>query len=191
MADRYVNIDTGNTQTHFERAVAQLPDRSRMRTAPVVITSFNAGCLVPVYCREMLPSQTERRSVDFIIREITMKTPVLGGLIADVYAFFVPNRIINDEWKEIFGENENGAWYPQEIELNALTASSLGTTQIPVGSIADYYGVPTQNQFPNRLLAQMNDLRFRGYFKIWNEFFRDQNYHSSSAIVKPLSNSSA
>lgn len=182
MADRYVNIDTGNTQTHFERAVAQLPDRSRMRTAPVVITSFNAGCLVPVYCREMLPSQTERRSVDFIIREITMKTPVLGGLIADVYAFFVPNRIVNDEWKEIFGENENGAWYPQEIELNALTASSLGTTQIPVGSIADYYGVPTQNQFPNRLLAQMNDLRFRGYFKIWNEFFRDQNYQAPVAM---------
>ena len=178
MADRYVNIDTGNTQTHFERAVTQLPDRSRMRTAPVVITSFNAGCLVPVYCREMLPSQTERRSVDFIIREITMKTPVLGGLIADVYAFFVPNRIINDEWKEIFGENENGAWYPQEIDLNGLVSGTSGNVQIPVGSIADYYGIPTQKPFPNRLLAQMNDLRFRGYFKIWNEFFRDQNYQA-------------
>lgn len=177
MADRYVNLHTRDTQTQFEKAVAQLPERSAMRVEPTVITSFNAGGIVPVYCREVLPTQSVAVNLDFIIREVTMKTPVLGGLVADVYAYFVPTRIINDEWKEVMGENKNGAWYPQEVVLNALYTGS-SDVEIPVGSIADYYGLATQRAYPHEVLNDMNDLRFRGYFMIYNEEFRDQNYQS-------------
>ena len=177
MADRYANLHTRDTQTQFEKAVAQMPDRSAMSVEPTVITSFNAGGIVPVYCREVLPTQVTAINLDFIIREVTMRTPVLGGLLVDVYAYFVPTRIINEEWKEVMGENKNGAWYPEEILLNPLYKGDTDVT-IPVGSIADYYGLSTQQAYPHELLAIMNDLRFRGYFMIYNEEFRDQNYQA-------------
>ena len=177
MAERVVNLHTRDTETQYEKAVAQLPEFSRMVVEPRHITSFNAGRLVPIYCREVLPNETISINIDAVIREVTMKTPVLGGLLCDFYAFFVQNRVVNDDWKETMGENPNGAWYPLETDLCALYAGSDGV-QIPVGSIADYYGLPTQAQMPAQILQAMNDLRFRGYFMIWNEYFRDQNYQA-------------
>lgn len=180
MAQRYVNIITSDQQTHFEQAVTQLPERSRMVARPVRTTTFNAGRLVPIYCREVLPSQTLKINVDFVVREVTMKAPVLGSLQCDIYAFFVPNRIVYTRWKEVMGENVSGAWaqnsqvsLPNLLPYGAPISSS---SKFSSGSIADHYGLPTQQVFPNALLAQMNDLRFRGYFEIYNEYFRDQNY---------------
>lgn len=177
MAERVVNLHTRDTETQYEKAVAQLPEFSRMVVEPRHITSFNAGRLVPIYCREILPNETISINIDAVIREVTMKTPVLGGLLCDFYAFFVQNRSVNDDWKETMGENPNGAWYPLETDLCSLYSGSDGV-QIPVGSIADYYGLPTQAKMPAQILHAMNDLRFRGYFMIWNEYFRDQNYQA-------------
>lgn len=177
MVERVVNLHTRDTETQYEKAVAQLPEFSRMNVEPRHITSFNAGCLVPIYCREILPNETISINIDAVIREVTMKTPVLGGLLCDFYAFFVQNRNVNDDWKETMGENPNGAWYPLDTDLCSLYSGSNGV-QIPVGSIADYYGIPTQGQIPAQILQAMNDFRFRGYFMIWNEYFRDQNYQA-------------
>lgn len=177
MAERVVNLHTRDTETQYEKAVAQLPEFSRMVVEPRHITSFNAGRLVPIYCREILPNETISINIDAVIREVTMKTPVLGGLLCDFYAFFVQNRNVNDDWQETMGENPNGAWYPLDTDLCALYAGSDGV-QVPVGSIADYYGLPTQAKIPAQILQAMNDLRFRGYFMIWNEYFRDQNYQA-------------
>lgn len=177
MAERVVNLHTRDTETQYEKAVAQLPEFSRMVVEPRHITSFNAGRLVPIYCREILPNETISINIDAVIREVTMKTPVLGGLLCDFYAFFVQNRNVNDDWKETMGENPNGAWYPLDTDLCALYSGSEGV-QFPVGSIADYYGLPTQAKMPAQILQAMNDLRFRGYFMIWNEYFRDQNYQA-------------
>ena len=88
MSERVVNLHTRDTETQYEKAVAQLPEFSRMVVGPRHITSFNAGRLVPIYCREILPNETISINIDAVIREVTMKTPVLGGLLCDFYAFF-------------------------------------------------------------------------------------------------------
>lgn len=187
MADRYVNIESTDQRTHFEQAVAQLPERSRMTAQPRVITTFDAGRLVPIYCREVLPSQTIKLDLDFTLREVTMKTPVLGALQADVYAFYVANRNVNSSWQEVMGENKTGFWAPaSETVLAPLTLQTSSFVSFPVGSIADYYGIPTQQSISSVLLNQMNDLKLRGYFSIWNEYFRDQNYQAPLAV--PTSN---
>lgn len=178
MAERYVNIKTAEDQTHFERAVTDLPERSRIYLEPKRYTTFNAGELVPVYCREVLPSETVDMDVEFTIRETTMKHPVLSDMVVDVYAFFVPNRIVNGTWKTVMGENESN--FSESWDFQPTVLNSLGTLPftVPVGSIADHYGLPTQNCIPSALISQMTDIPFRGYFRIYDEYFRDQNYQS-------------
>lgn len=63
-----------------------------------------------------------------------------------------------------------------EVSLAPLKNELSGSTQIPIGSVADYYDLPTQAAIPNVVLCQMNDLVFRGYLACYNEYFRDQNY---------------
>lgn len=177
MAERYVNLKTAEDQTHFERAVTDLPERSRLILSPKRYTTFNAGELVPIYCHEVLPSETIDMDVDFTIREVTMKHPVLSDMIADVYAFFVPNRVVNSQWKAVMGENLTN--FSSTWDFQPPSLSSLGVNQsfkVPIGSIADHYGLPTQGKLPAELVNQMTDIPFRGYFRIFDEYFRDQNY---------------
>lgn len=172
----YKQISNANQNVHFSKAMFSEAEHSRMTASPIHLTSFNAGDIVPIYCREVLPHETLKIDLDFVIRQTTLLTPTMGQMHVDFYAFFVPNRVVNDSWKAVEGENFSGSWTASEVSLAPLKSVSSGSTQIPVGSVADYYGFPTQQPIPNSVLSLCHDLKFRGYVMIWNEFFRDQNY---------------
>lgn len=172
----YKNIANANQNVHFSKAMFSEAEHSRMVANPVHLTTFNAGDLVPIYCREVLPHESIKIDMNFVIRQTTLLTPTMGNMHVDIYAFFVPNRVVNQSWKAVQGENFSGSWVANEVTLAPLVVGSAGSTSIPVGSVADYYGFPTQQPIPNSVLSLCHDLKFRGYVMIWNEFFRDQNY---------------
>lgn len=176
MNGRYKQIDNANANIRFSKALMGETESSRMTSTPTHLTTFNAGRLVPIYCREVLPDEDLSIDLEFVVRQTTLLTPTMGHMKIDFYAFFVPNRIVNTSWKAVEGENYSGSWTANNVSLVPLKSVSTGTTLIPVGSTADYYGFPTQQAMPNSVLSLCNDLKFRGYVFIWNEFFRDQNY---------------
>lgn len=176
MAEGYSRITNFDVQTHFSAALQGQVESSRMIATPEHLTTFNAGDIIPIYCAEVLPDDQFELSVDAVIRQATLKTPTMGSMEVDIYAFFVPNRIVNRSFKATMGENYNGSWTASSVTLAPLVAQSTGATQIPVGSVADYYGFPTQQPIPNSVLSLCHDLKFRGYVMIYNERFRDQNY---------------
>lgn len=166
------------TETHFSQGITGETEFSRMTTVHSHVTTFNAGDIVPVYYAEVLPHDTFSVDIDAVIRQNTLLAPTMGNMIVDFYAFFVPNRVVNTSSSYVFGENPNSSWTTNQISFAPLLRSgfSISTLQVPVGSVADYYGFPTQQALPTSLLKQCNDLKFRGYVEIYNEFFRDQNY---------------
>lgn len=176
MPGRYNQIENANANIRFSQALMGKTESSRMISTPVHLTTFNAGRLIPIYCREILPDEDLSVSMDFVIRQTTLLTPTMGHMKVDFYAFFVPNRIVNTSWKAVEGENYSGSWTANNVSLAPLKSVSTGTTKIPIGSVADYYGFPTQQAIPNSVLSICNDLKFRGYVFICNEYFRDQNY---------------
>lgn len=172
----YSQVTNVGSETHFSKALFGEVESSRMTAAPWHFTTFNAGDIVPVYCAEVLPDDLFSIDLDFVIRQTTLLTPTMGNMQVDFYAFFVPNRIVNQSWKAVMGENYNGSWTAGPVSLAPLKQLATGTTVIPVDSVADYYGFPTQQPLPNSVLSLCNDLKFRGYVMIYNERFRDQNY---------------
>ena len=178
MANKYVQNPVVNSTTRFSAAPMSDLEFSRMTAAPVHITTLNAGDIVPIYCREILPHESMAVSVDMVIRQTTVSTPTFGNMECDLYAFFVPNRIVNESWKNVMGENTSGAWVAPEVSLVPLYTTRAGAedVQVPVGSVADYYGFPTQAKMPAEVLQSCHDLKFRGYLEIYNTRFRDQNY---------------
>lgn len=175
----YSNKPVVSSLTRFSAAPMSDIEFSRMHSDPVHLTTFNAGEIVPIYYAEVLPHDTFSIDLDFVIRQNTLLSPTMGNMDVDYYAFFVPNRIINHSWKAVQGENLSGQWTAPEVKLVPLVGSSSSepaSFQIPVGSVADYYGFPTQAKIPKAILQQCNDLKFRGYLSCYNEYFRDQNY---------------
>lgn len=172
----YKRIHNVSQNNHFSKALNAMPEKSKMSVHPNHYTTMNAGDIVPIYCREVLPEEELEISLDFVIRQTTLLTPTMGEMEVTFDAFFVPNRIVNQSWKAVEGENYSGSWTAPKVSLAPLKNNPSSVTVIPVGSVADYYGFPTQRGIPNSLLAKCHDLKFRGYVMIYNEFYRDQNY---------------
>ena len=172
-----------SSQTHFDYAPYSEVQPSRFKSSCRCLFTGYAGDIIPAYCQEVLPSDTFDMSLSFVIRQTTPRVPTMGQMHVDFYAFFVPNRIVNESWVNVMGENSSGSWVAPDVSLATLAVqlpsgetSPSANVSVPVHSVADYYGFPTQGILGTSLLIQCNDLKFRGYIEIYNERFRDQNY---------------
>ena len=168
------------SDTRFSDAPRNEVEHSFVVSSPTVYNTFNAGDIVPIFTKEMLPGESLKARVDFVIRQTTLLTPTMGNMDVCIVAYFVPNRIVNDSWVNVMGENTDGSWAATEVDLAPLYnyTSSASTVQIPIGSVADYYELPTQAPIPAAVLNAMNENRFRGYLMIYNEYWRDENYQA-------------
>ena len=132
-------------------------------------TSFNLGDIVPIYLDEVLPGDTRSIDVASLVRMSTPIAPIMDDIELEIFAFFVPNRIVWDDWKEFMGESPtagyhawNGTYPVAEHYFNY------------VDQIGFYFGLGNlDNTGDNTVLVSA--LPLRGYLAIYNRWFRDQN----------------
>lgn len=154
--------------------------RTRFNRDQTILTTFDAGKLIPFYVDEVLPGDTFSVDTAAIIRMTTPKYPVMDDSFIDFYYFFCPNRILWDNFRRFMGEVEETPWMPAktytvpQIEINANEAFPRPYEK----SILDYMGVPTKVKKP----FSINALPIRAYVKIWNEFFRDENVDNAAVL---------
>lgn len=177
-----------NNEAHFNQIPKTYVSRSRFKRDQNVKLTFDAGKLIPFYVDEVLPGDTFSVDTIGLVRMTTPIVPVMDNCYLDVYYFFVPNRIVWDNWKEFCGENTAEAWAQKEVYSVPQINIGVGTidkdhkTQTKANatpaenSILDYMGIPTKiNTGGVNDKLSINALPVRGYVKIWNEWFRDQN----------------
>lgn len=179
-----------NNERHF----AQIPQvhisRSTFNRPQNILTTFNAGKLIPFYVDEVLPGDTFRVRTSAIIRQTTPKYPVMDDAYIDMYYFYVPDRIVWDNFKHFMGEVEQTPWMPtKEYTVPQIKIKRQGAVEkaakLPAEeTILDYMGVPTGVIKAGDTTSELdvNALPIRGYVKIWNEFFRDQNVDNAAAL---------
>lgn len=142
-----------------------------------VLTTFNAGKLVPIWSREMLPGESLEIDPAFVLRSQTPLRPVFDDAYFDLYAFYVPNRLVLDTWEQVMGANKTSYW----VDDTEHVVPSCSVRVYP-GSVADYFGLPIFADDQGVYQYQtVNALRFRMYALIFNEWFRDQNTMSPAA----------
>lgn len=170
-----------NNERHFNQVPQTHVSRTRFKRDQNILTTFDAGKLIPFYVDEVLPGDTFNVRTAAIIRMTTPKYPVMDDAYIDFYYFFCPNRILWDNFKRFMGEADDIPWMPTKtysvpkikIVGNPVNEVYEGPKE---GSILDYMGVPTKiNTGGGKKDVEVNALPVRAYVKIWNEFFRDQN----------------
>lgn len=176
-----------NNEAHFNQIPKTYISRSRFKRDQNVKFTFDAGKLIPFYVDEVLPGDTFSVDTIGLVRMTTPIFPVMDNAYLDMYYFFVPNRIVWEHWKEFCGENTTKAWeqttkytvpaikITNDVIKNKTRESKEGINPAE-GSILDYMGIPTKiNKLDDNKMLEINALPVRGYVKIWNEWFRDQN----------------
>lgn len=146
------------------RSVFPLPYRHK--------STMNTGKVYPVLCAEVLPGDTWKCKATVLARLTTLLFPIMDDLWMDMHVFFVPWRLVWDNTEKFFGQQANPA------DSVAFTIPQSTSAFIQKGSIMDYMGVTPWNANP----GVMNVLQGRGYFVIWNAWYRDQNIQNSVAV---------
>ena len=158
---------------------ADIP-RSRFRIEKTHKTSFDAGYLIPIYVNEVLPGDTFNLRATMFGRLATPVVPVMDNLHLDSFFFFVPCRLVWDNWQRFMGEQDN----PDDsisYVIPQILSPEGGFTPL---SIYDYMGLPTLGQLNGAGQISINALPLRAYNLIWNEWFRDENLQDSTVVPK-------
>lgn len=154
--------------------------RSRLLIQNTHLTSLSAGFLYPIYCAEVIPGDTCKMDLSFLTRMNTPIHPTMGDAYQDIAFFFVPNRIVWNDFKAFMGESPEDPYInPIEYKIPVLRGTHQleggeGQVTLPFHSVLDYIGLPAGNNF-----YEFNALPIRGFCAIWNEWWRDQNLQYS------------
>lgn len=154
---------------------AQIP-RSKFNRSHGLKTTFDSGYLVPIFVDEVLPGDTFTMDCTLFARVATLISPIMDNMYMDTFWFFVPERLLFDHFQAMCGEQDNPT---DSTDYLFPTVKSPTGTGFEVGSIADYFGLPTG--VPN---LEVRAEPFRAYNLIYNEWFRDENLQESLPFTK-------
>jgi len=140
--------------------------------------TMDAGWLIPYYWDSVLPGDTFNMQSTIFARMATPLFPIMDNMYVDTHFFFVPNRIIWDNWRKFCGEQTDPG-DSIDYQIPVLSGSVASDADIAYGSQADrrkallnYMGIP-DGIAPDDV--DVSALPFRAYQNIYNEWFRDQN----------------
>ena len=165
-----------NTESHFGNAPMKNIKRSSFKRPYSHKTTFNTGDIVPIYADEVLPGDTVKMHTASLCRMSTPINPVMDNAWMDTYYFFIPRRLVWDNWREFMGENVTDAWTEtSEKQIPQLTAPTGGWTKGTIGE--KLYGIQGRE-------ASVDACYARAYALVFNEWFRNQNVTEPAEVSK-------
>ena len=159
------------------------PQKNKFDLSREVKMSGNMGNLYPCFIQDIIPGDSFRVNTQQMVRFSPLLAPMMHNVDFKVDYFFVPYRLVWDEWKDFITGGEDGNDLPSfpRFAVTQLRAQSYFTP----GSLADHMGIPPYTATPSiegawsdasgSNLQEVSLLPFRAYQLIWHEYFRDQN----------------
>lgn len=130
------------------------------------------GQIIPVCVKRCIPTDVFRLANSGVVRLAPMLAPLLHRVDAFYTWWFVPDRILWDEFEEFITGGDDG---DEEIPIPTWIPSA---GKYGESSLWDYMGFPAGVK-PTGFYPM--DFCRRGYARIWNEFFRQKDVDAEVA----------
>jgi hypothetical protein len=152
----------------FNSIKLQRPKKNVFDLTHDVKLSAEMGNLTPILTLECVPGDKFDIGCESLIRFAPMIAPVMHRMDVSMHYFFVPNRILWDNWEKFITGND-------EVVAPYFEYNQAYPTEFPLETkFIDYMGVPPQ--IPATGVTQnVSLLPFAAYQCIYNEYYRDQN----------------
>lgn len=142
-------------------------------------STFNADYLVPMFVDEILPGDDVNINMNAQVRMSTPIKPLYDNLYLETFYFFIPNRLVWDNWEKFQGQQTNpGDSTAYTIPKLDKSVAPLATTGFTVQSVYDYLGLPTLVTGIDNISSLFN----RSYDLVHNDWFRDENLQNSVTV---------
>lgn len=168
----------------FKEAISiDSPDKNKFDLSHEKKLSCGMGTLIPVLVQEVLPGDSFKVDTHLMVRLAPMLAPLMHRIDCYTHSFFVPNRIIWNEWEPFLTGGADGMQAPVHPQINLKDINN--PTWVGLGTLLDYMGFPPLdiNNYPTEDIF-INELPFRAYTEIYNEYYRDENLIAPIAYSK-------
>lgn len=125
------------------------------------ITTCDMGKIIPLLNEEVLPGDKWSIKPNIMVRLRPMIYPIHATIKVRTNSFYVPHRILWDDWDEWITEDLDEAIIPPHMNDVEITESSLG----------HYMGLPIDSLSPDLVLPY----KVAGYYLIYDEYYRAQD----------------
>lgn len=165
----------------FDTVSTVTMSRSRLNMGRRVKTSMRVGDLVPIDIREVLPGDNWTCHEGHLVRLSTAYLrPVMDTAFMDVYSFFVPLRLLYEDYEEVFGNASPNGYVQEELgHFPRFSDEGLNYLNIASKSVGDYLGLPVGYCLPD-----ISVLPFRAFALVYEEWFRNENTVSPMLVQK-------
>lgn len=168
----------------FSKISARRPKKNKFDLSHERKMSIPMGKLVPILVQDAVPGDSFRVSSEIFLRMAPLLAPIMHRINVYTHYFFVPNRLVWNEWEDFITGGKNGSAQPVAPYFKpGPTGTSQGLYK--PGTLFDYMGLPTLDPADNPAdYPKVSSIPFRAYQLIYNEYYRDQNL--SDPIDIPL-----
>ena len=177
--------------------VLKLP-RTFFKLPKRVLSTYNYGKIYPIDIQDMIPGDTVKTRLACSIESLPLSAPNKTPVKADFFQFFVPYRIIDENFPKFLTGNEDGTDFdydlptfqyivgPEEKDFNSSIWSYFGFS-----GFADSTGFQNLPQgvklydSPENVDGVVKPLIYPlySYNLIWNLFFRDETFQDEVDIT--------
>lgn len=165
----------------FNKVPVQKVTRNLFDLSHNVKMSFKFGKLYPMLLMDTLPGDTVRLDSRALIRLAPMLAPVMQKLTVKTDFFFVPNRLVWNNWPRFITGGQEGTdpivSMPYVTPATIVSSPGGSADFMRKGTLWDYFGLPIAPAVAPAAWSteRVCDLPFRAYKKIFYDWFVDPN----------------
>lgn len=138
--------------------------RSKFSLSHYKLFTCDMGYLIPISWYEVLPGDSIQQATAALVRVSPLLAPVMHPVRVRVHHWFVPFRLIWEDWEDFITGGPDGA------DSSAVPYYNLSSCA--EGGLLDYLGIPVAAYDP---VLRVCALPNRAYNLIYNEHYRDQD----------------
>ena len=119
------------------------PQKNTFDLSREVKMSMNMGKLYPCFIQDIIPGDSFKVSTQQLVRFSPLLAPMMHNIDFKVDYFFVPYRLVWDEWKDFITGGEDGDINADQIpDFPKVTLKQSNALRFTKGDLPDYLGIP-------------------------------------------------
>lgn len=173
-----MHIGAQTAQHSFQEYPQARIQRSQFNLSHSYKSAFDSGYLIPFFADLAYPGDTFNIAANCFARLSTPIVPFMDQLNLSTFWFAIPIRLVWTNFQKFMGEQTN----PGDSISYTIPRTQSPGNGFTVGSLYDYFGIPTVGQIGSTKQIYVNNIYARAYNLVWNQWFRDENMQNSVTV---------
>lgn len=173
-----MNLGNRASQHNFAKQPSVNITRSVFDRSHTVKDTMDFDYLNPILVDNILPGDTINLKIEHFARLATQKVPIMDNMYVDFQVFFVPYRLVWDNWEKFNGAQDN----PTDSTDFLVPELDTDGEQFAIGSVFEKMGLKPLVTWPTDY--GFSALPLRAHNLIYNTWYRDENLQNSVTVNK-------